>query len=124
MESSYCYFAPKTIMSEEINMTVSSSNVTYECDKDTSTDNDSKKSSASSSTTELTQQDDDDVENTQMFEQGVEKVKKNLINEEEFRFINHSEPIHIFLKVKPLTIQEIAKQKNQVEDLLFFFTIF
>ena len=118
MESSYCYFAPKTITTEEINITVSSA--TYECDKDTSSDNDSKKSSASSSTSELTQQ-DDDTENTQMFEQGVEKVKKNLINEEEFRFINHSEPIHIFLKVKPLTIQEIAKQKGQVAKAFNFF---
>ena len=96
------------------------SSATYECDKDTSSDNDSKKSSASSSTSELTQQ-DDDTENTQMFEQGVEKVKKNLINEEEFRFINHSEPIHIFLKVKPLTIQEIAKQKGQVAKAFNFF---
>jgi hypothetical protein len=46
----------------------------------------------------------------------IEELKKNLYNnEEEFRCINHSEPIHIFLKLKPLTQQELLKQNNQVQ---------
>ncbi len=46
----------------------------------------------------------------------IEELKKNLYNnEEEFRCINHSEPIHIFLKLKPLTQQELLKQNNQVK---------
>lgn len=41
-------------------------------------------------------------------------LKKNLANEEEFRSINQSEPIHIFLKLKPLTDKESTAQNNQV----------
>ena len=41
-------------------------------------------------------------------------LKKNLSNEEEFRSISQSESIHIFLKVKPTSIQEIVKQKDEV----------
>ena len=37
---------------------------------------------------------------------------KNLIFEEEFRPIDHSEKIHIFLKMKPLTQQEMQNQPN------------
>jgi hypothetical protein len=44
----------------------------------------------------------------------VEQVKKRLFNEEEFRSINQAEPIHIFLKLKPLDDSEMKKQNFQV----------
>ena len=44
----------------------------------------------------------------------IHDLKKNLANEEEFSSINHSEPIHIFLKMKPLSAQEQQKQQDQV----------
>ena len=50
----------------------------------------------------------------------IKALKKNLNNEEEFRSINHSEPIHIFLKIKPLSFQESAKQKDKVISLFLF----
>lgn len=43
-----------------------------------------------------------------------EQVKKSLFYEEEFRSINQSEPIHIFLKLKPVEEAEMKKQNNQV----------
>jgi hypothetical protein len=37
----------------------------------------------------------------------------NLCDEEEFRGINHTEPIHIFLKLKPFTEEDLASNQNQ-----------
>lgn len=45
-----------------------------------------------------------------------EQVKKSLFYEEEFRSINQSEPIHIFLKLKPVEEAEMKKQNNQVNQ--------
>ncbi len=50
----------------------------------------------------------------------INDLKKNLANEEEFRSINHQEPIHIFLKLKPLDEQETHMQKNMVSTFSFF----
>ena len=44
----------------------------------------------------------------------IDDVKKNLFTEEEFRSLNHSEPIHIFLKLKPLSVTELLKQNNEL----------
>lgn len=45
----------------------------------------------------------------------INDLKKNLYTEEEeFRSINHTEPIHIFLKIKPLTDNELRHQNDQV----------
>lgn len=44
----------------------------------------------------------------------VDEVKKSLFYEEEFRTINQAEPIHIFLKLKPVEEAEMKKQNNQV----------
>ena len=44
----------------------------------------------------------------------INDLKKNLFTEEEFRSVNHSEPIHIFLKLKPLSIMDLSKQNNQL----------
>ena len=41
-------------------------------------------------------------------------LKKNLFTEEEFASLNHSEPIHIFLKIKPLSVPELHKQGNEL----------
>jgi kinesin family protein 20 len=40
-------------------------------------------------------------------------LKKNLCDEEEFRGINHTEPIHIFLKLKPFTQEDLASNQDQ-----------
>jgi len=45
--------------------------------------------------------------------QPIEVLKKNLADEEEFRPVDHKEPIHIFLKVKPLTGAEARAQADQ-----------
>jgi hypothetical protein len=45
---------------------------------------------------------------------GIQELKKCLFDTEEFRSINYSEPIHIFLKLKPLDLKEKLKQNNQV----------
>ena len=42
------------------------------------------------------------------------ELKKNLFTEDEFRSLNHSEPIHIFLKIKPLSVSELLKQSNEL----------
>jgi hypothetical protein len=47
---------------------------------------------------------------------GLNELKKNLCNEEEFRSINHQEPIHIFLKLKPITDQESKAQNHMVKN--------
>ena len=44
----------------------------------------------------------------------IHDLKKNLVHEEEFTTINHTEPIHVFLKLKPLSTQEMLKQCDQV----------
>ena len=44
----------------------------------------------------------------------VDEVKKSLFYEEEFRTINQAEPIHIFLKLKPVEEADMKKQNNQV----------
>lgn len=44
----------------------------------------------------------------------ISDLKKNLAHEEEFTTINHTEPIHVFLKLKPLSTQEMLKQLDQV----------
>jgi hypothetical protein len=73
--------------------------------------NDDSKSDSSNQQKEVTQS----GELNQTLNTTIEELKKNLYNnEEEFRCINHSEPIHIFLKLKPLTPQEMLKQNNQV----------
>ena len=41
-------------------------------------------------------------------------LKKNLFTEEEFASLNHSEPIHIFLKIKPLSDTDMLKQGNEL----------
>jgi len=46
--------------------------------------------------------------------QSIEVLKKNLAEEEEFRPVDHKEPIHIFLKVKPLTTAETRFQGEQI----------
>jgi hypothetical protein len=57
---------------------------------------------------------DDQLNNTMNITTNIHDLKRNLINEEEFRSINHLEPIHIFLKIKPLTKEEMLKQHDQV----------
>ena len=63
---------------------------------------------------ETFEEDDDGFNHTGAFKDDNQdqNLIKNLINEEEFRPINHSEQIHIFLKMKPLTQQEMQKQLN------------
>lgn len=51
----------------------------------------------------------------------IHDLKKNLANEEEFSSINHTEPIHIFLKIKPLSQQEQHIQLDQVKLFLNLF---
>ncbi len=77
-----------------------------------------KLSGASSSSNEDVPKSDNNIKDNPQaneFNQTVntsfEDLKKNLNNEEEFRCINHSEPIHIFLKLKPLTQQEMSNQQ-------------
>jgi hypothetical protein len=49
----------------------------------------------------------------------INDLKKNLYTEEEeFRSINHTEPIHIFLKIKPLSEHELRQQNEQVFYIL------
>jgi hypothetical protein len=45
--------------------------------------------------------------------QPIEVLKKNLAYEEEFRPVDHKEPIHISLKVEPLTGAEARAQADQ-----------
>ncbi len=47
----------------------------------------------------------------------IDVIKKDLSKEEEFRSINHAEPIHIFLKLKPLSTQEALKEQSVVSLL-------
>ena len=75
---------------------------------------------------EKTQTNEEDITNMMVDNVKVEEINafdittnlnvlaKNLCNEEEFRSINHSEPIHIFLKLKPLNEKELSLQNNQV----------
>ena len=51
--------------------------------------------------------------NDQTLGTDLEMLKKNLANEEEFRSINHTEPIHIFLKIKPLSGDEQVRQNGE-----------
>ena len=57
------------------------------------------------------------IEETQLGEP-IDALKKKLVDEEEFRLIDHKEPIHIFLKIKPLSFQEQAKQKDNVNTFI------
>ena len=43
----------------------------------------------------------------------VASLKKNLYEEEEFRVINTTEAIQIFLKLKPFTQEELASNQDQ-----------
>ena len=53
------------------------------------------------------------LEETVLNEPPLDVLKKNLVNEVEFLPFNHTEePIHIFLKIKP--IQETNKQQDIV----------
>jgi hypothetical protein len=59
------------------------------------------------------------IEETQLAEPPISDLKKKLLDEEEFRHIDHKEPIHIFLKIKPLSFQEVSKQGDVVRHLIF-----
>ncbi|RNA07330.1 kinesin KIF20B isoform X1 [Brachionus plicatilis] len=102
MESSYCYLASNGKEAESINETTD-----LETTQDTS-----EKSRFDSSSDGTSESKIDHVEESLNNTTSIHDLKKNLYNEEEFRSINHSEPIHIFLKLKPLTDQEMAKQNN------------
>ena len=107
MESSYCYFIKTEATSNE---SLSKSNAEV---LDSST-NEDEESISKSESSELSSKSKIDDETINMIPSDINTLKKNLYNEEEFRSINHSEPIHIFLKIKPLSIQEIVKQKDEV----------
>ena len=89
--------------------------------------NEVNESESCSSKDALSSNDDSSVEmeleDTVLNEPPIEDLKKNLGNEEEFQLVDHLEPIHIFLKIKPLTIQEINKQQDVV-ILFFLFILF
>ena len=113
MESSYCYLLNSEIGSK--NDSLSKKNVetldqTEDLENDDSCGNTVSSESSSKSTKIV-----DLILNTDL-----NTLKKNLYNEEEFRSINHSEPIHIFLKIKPLSIQEIIKQKDEVILIILY----
>jgi hypothetical protein len=128
MESSYCYFAPKSLATQGDISDTSSNESTREKSSNSEKVNSAdqlvidKKTSVSSSISSSSEasmsMQDDIIENTKMEDEttieDVISLKKNLLNEEEFSHVNHSEPIHIFLKVKPLSVQELAKQKDEV----------
>jgi kinesin family member 20 len=71
-------------------------------------------STSTSDTTIADDYDDDDIDNTKE----IDNIKKNLCMEEEFRSINHSEQIHIFLKLKPLSESEQSRQTNNKNCLI------
>ena len=109
MESSYCYLYNK---SEPTGSSSSGSPSKLNADDivDSTNEEDNESSSKLESSSESSSK--SNIEDFNMNE--IKALKKNLNNEEEFRSINHSEPIHIFLKIKPLSFQESAKQKNEV----------
>lgn len=77
-----------------------------------------KRSSGATGDEDVGDEDDEDDELAPL--KDVDTVKKNLFyEEEEFRSINQSEPIHIFLKLKPLDEAEMIKQNNQVTIPLY-----
>lgn len=94
------------VKSEQVTMTEQDS---VACEEDES----DKRSSNSSESATLSEA----IEETQLEEtQPIEIIKKNLAEEEEFRLVDHKEPIHIFLKVKPLSALETNKQKEVRES--------
>ena len=74
----------------------------------------SGKSSTGNGENQLNDQQPNPMELNHTLNTTIEELKKNLSHEEEFRSINHSEPIHIFLKLKPLSHQELLKQDSKV----------
>lgn len=98
MEASYCFIANEADKPNEMNVENA-----HETEANNQTDSSSSRSSENSEELNATT--------------SINDLKKNLYNEEEFRSINHSEPIHIFLKLKPLSDSELAKQNHQVETL-------
>ncbi len=116
MESSYCY-----LLKDEQgckNDSLKSSSETLDQSEDLEND-DSCSNTVSSESSSKSAKIEDLTLNTDFH-----TLKKNLYNEEEFRSINHGEPIHIFLKIKPLSIQEIIKQKDEVKIQPFSFRNF
>lgn len=107
MEASYCYIVNEGKEAETINETTSTQD---ECQN--------SESSLSSSSDKTNESKNDQLAESFNGTTNIHDLKKNLCNEEEFRSINHSEPIHIFLKLKPLTDQEMARQNNTVNNKL------
>ena len=114
MESSYCYLLNNETGSK--NDSLSKKNVeTLDQSEDLEYDDSCSNTVSSESSSKSTKNED----LTFCGNTDLNTLKKNLYNEEEFRSINHSEPIHVFLKIKPLSIQEIIKQKDEVILIIF-----
>ena len=116
MEASYCYLVDEAKNIDETNTNETTTNLeqTENATSSSSTSNSSSSGSSgsSSSSPDKTEMNTDNM--TLNVTTNIHDLKKNLCNEEEFRSINHSEPIHIFLKLKPLSDAEMAKQNNIV----------
>lgn len=113
MEASYCYIANEDKEAETINETTNLEKTQDECEN--------SETSHSSSSDKTNESKNGELVESFNGTTNIHDLKKNLCNEEEFRSINHSEPIHIFLKLKPLSDHEKALQNNTVNTKLNLF---
>lgn len=118
MEASYCYIVNENKEAETINETTNLETTQDE------TQNSASQSSLCSSSDKTHESKNEPSEESLNGTTSIYDIKKNLCNEEEFRSINHLEPIHIFLKLKPLSEQEMAKQNNAVNSNFQFFKFY
>lgn len=122
MEASYCYLVDEAKNINEKTTNETTTNLEQTENELLSSHSSSGSTRSSTSSPEKTETNIRKTDVTMNVTTNIHDLKKNLCNEEEFRSINHSEPIHIFLKLKPLTDQEMAKQNNLV-SLYFYFIV-